>query len=236
MHRDISMLHEPKYYHGRPDFSMRRRLHEQEDVGDIWESKIKSSQGKPVSDTKSRRSFLKQVIGSVGVVSVLSPLSVLAEESENPEIPLAQQKSLESSIYTILRVREATSQETRLISTGKFKDVQRANVKLAVKFMLQNYRLSDNFITASSYLESPSRRIEAGDIGQQAVQSLYTILEYFDSSDVQNIQVSNFFDLFQNYVTVKRMLEFFSFSTHFQFWISLCICRLTARVCQVKNH
>ena len=81
-------------------------------------------------------------------------------------------------------------EETRLIKSGKFKDVQRANVKLAVRFMLDNYRLNDAFVTASAYLEgSSARRVEAGQVGQRAVQNLYTILEYFDASDVQNIKV-----------------------------------------------
>jgi len=37
---------------------------------------------------------------------------------------------LDSYLYKIIRVREATQQEKRLIQTGKFKDTQRANVKL----------------------------------------------------------------------------------------------------------
>jgi len=97
--------------------------------------------------------------------------------------------SLSSLLYTILRVREATVQESRLINSGKFKDVQRANVKLAVKFMVKNYRLSDTFIQASAYLPG-SKRIQAGEIGQSVVQTLITILEYFDSSDVENIKVT----------------------------------------------
>jgi hypothetical protein len=101
----------------------------------------------------------------------------------------AQRPPLDDLLYRILRVREATQQETRLIKSGKFKDVQRANVKLAVKFMIQNYRLNDAFVGASAYLESNNRRVEAGQVGQQAVQNLYTILEYFDSADVQNIKV-----------------------------------------------
>merc|ERR1712071_11274 len=116
-------------------------------------------------------------------------LSSIILANPNPALA-AEKQSLDSAIYTILRVREATFQETRLINSGKFKDVQRNNVKLAVKFMINNYRLSDNFIAASSYLEG-NRRIEAGDIGQQAVQSLYTILEYFDSADVQNLKISD---------------------------------------------
>lgn len=100
------------------------------------------------------------------------------------------QKTVQTPLYYILRVREATEQETRLIKSGKFKDVQRANVKLAVKFMVDNYRLNDNFIAASAFLTG-DRRIKAGDIGQSVVQNLYTILEYFDASDVENIKVGS---------------------------------------------
>ena len=93
-------------------------------------------------------------------------------------------------LYMILRVREATEQETRLLKTGKFKDVQRANIKLAVRFMVENYRLADTLVAASAYIEGGSgRRIEAGQLGQNAVQNLLTILEYFDAADVQNLKV-----------------------------------------------
>jgi len=68
--------------------------------------------------------------------------------------------------------------------------VQRANVKLAVSFIVNNYRLSDNLIAASSYLEG-GKQIKASGLGQAAVQNLVTILEYFDSSDVQNLKVGN---------------------------------------------
>jgi len=102
----------------------------------------------------------------------------------------AERQPLDAVLYRILRVKEAVQQETRLIKSGKFKDVQRANVKLAVKFMINNYRLNDAFVTASAYLDSNDRRVEAGQVGQSAVQNLYTILEYFDSSDIQNIKVN----------------------------------------------
>ncbi len=91
--------------------------------------------------------------------------------------------------YKIVRVREATFQERRLIKTGKFKDMQRANVKLAVKFIVQNYRLSDSVVGASAFLKGNAAQMGAIDTGQQAVQNLQTILEYFDSSDVENIKV-----------------------------------------------
>lgn len=68
--------------------------------------------------------------------------------------------------------------------------MQRANVKLAVKFMVQNYRLSDCVVGASTFLKGGnSQQMAAIDTGQMAVQNLQTILEYFDSSDVENIKV-----------------------------------------------
>lgn len=97
---------------------------------------------------------------------------------------------LDSYLYKIIRVREATQQERRLIQSGKFKDSQRANVKLAVKFMVQNYRLADCVVGASAYLKGGNTaQMRAIDVGQTAVQNLQTILEYFDTSDVENIKV-----------------------------------------------
>ena len=139
-------------------------------------------------ETGSRRDLLSQsIVVATGVlIGTGQPLPANAAES----VPKPQRKPLKELLYTILRVREATSQESRLIKSGKFKDVQRANVKLAVKFMVQNYRFADTFIAACTYLEGgTSRRIEAGQVGQAAVQNLITITEYFDSSDVQNIKV-----------------------------------------------
>jgi len=141
-----------------------------------------------VATTSSRRSFLDTLIATSTTTTILSsPIDSLAEEEKASSAKL---RPLSDCIYNILRVREATEQESRLISTGKFKDVQRANVKLAVKFMVINYRLSDSVIAASSYL-SGNARVQASGAGQNAVQSLYTILEYFDSSDVENIKVGS---------------------------------------------
>ena len=96
-------------------------------------------------------------------------------------------------LYYILRVREATEQESRLISSGQFKDVQRANVKLAVRFLLQNYKLSDNVIVSTAKLiADSSKRQAATEAGQRAVENLYTILEYFDSRDVENLKVGTY--------------------------------------------
>lgn len=135
-------------------------------------------------DVVSRRKLLQSTIAStlsVGILSASTARPVLA----------AERRSKEQCLYTILRVKEATAQEARLIKSGKFKDVQRANVKLAIGFILDNYRLSDNFVQASAFIDDNSRRVSAGNVGQAAVQNLYTILEYFDASDVQNIKVGS---------------------------------------------
>lgn len=70
--------------------------------------------------------------------------------------------------------------------------------------MLENYRLNDNFISASAFLTG-SRRLSAIDAGTTTVQNLYTILEYFDSGDVQNLKVSN--GLGQKEIIVLNGLE-----------------------------
>jgi hypothetical protein len=138
----------------------------------------------------SRRSLMFQSATFVLLLGFNNPkLAMAAAGEQAAQQPTAQRKPLGDLIYTILRVREATSQESRLIRSGKFKDVQRANIKLAVKFMVQNYRLADTFIAACTYLDGTDRRLEAGQVGQAVVQNLVTITEYFDSSDVQNLKV-----------------------------------------------
>merc|ERR1719440_2224839 len=46
---------------------------------------------------------------------------------------------LQPDLVLILRVQEATSQETRLVKTGKYKELQRLNIKRAIAFLLDNY-------------------------------------------------------------------------------------------------
>ena len=136
----------------------------------------------------SRRSFTN-VIATSSLATVLSsPIAALAADEDAAKSPSSKRLPLENYIYNILRVREATEQETRIINSKTFKDSQRANVKLAVKFILNNYKLSDSVIAASSYL-SGTAKFNASSAGQSAVQSLYTIIEYFDSQDVENIKV-----------------------------------------------
>lgn len=125
-----------------------------------------------------RRCFVGAMLASTTAALTAGGLPSVAAESE----------TLESLLYRVLRVREATQQERRLIKSGKFKDIQRANVKLAVKFMIQNYSLGDAVVGASAYLKG-GNQMNAINAGQTAVQNLQTILEYFDTSDVENIKV-----------------------------------------------
>jgi hypothetical protein len=128
------------------------------------------SGGTSVSATTDRRTWLQQSIVT-GVSTVLSFNTMMVISGNQPALA-ATRPPLGDLLYTILRVREATEQESRLIKSGKFKDVQRANIKLAVKFMVENYRLQDAFVSAAAYLDGNERRIAAGDVGQAAVQNL----------------------------------------------------------------
>ena len=85
------------------------------------------------------------------------------------------------SVLLILRVKEAAAQETRLIKSGKFKDLQRNSIKLAISLMLDNYQLLDNINKAARFAGG-SRSQEAYSVGQGAVEALQSVLEYFDSS------------------------------------------------------
>jgi hypothetical protein len=144
-------------------------------------------------DAISRRNLLVATIASTSSVGsvLLSPFPAFAADADatTTTAAAAAVPGLDSYLYKVMRVREATEQERRLISTGKFKDRARQNVKLAIRFMIQNYQLSDSMVAASAYLNGNSVQIKANDVGQAAVQNLQTILEYFDSSDVENLKV-----------------------------------------------
>ena len=74
----------------------------------------------------------RQLVAAAAAVSSLPPASAA------PNKNLKAKKTLKPELVAILRVKESTSQETRLISTGKFKDLQRLNIKRAIGMMLDN--------------------------------------------------------------------------------------------------
>eukprot|EP00435_Cladocopium_sp_Y103_P036351 s4281_g9.t1 len=70
----------------------------------------------------------------------------MAEAGSSLQAPVQRVEStdeLENAIYLISRVQEATVQQERLVTTGKFKDVQRNSITMALNMMLDNYRLAD---------------------------------------------------------------------------------------------
>mmetsp|Transcript_38154 Transcript_38154/g.122478 ORF Transcript_38154/g.122478 Transcript_38154/m.122478 type:complete len:249 (-) Transcript_38154:237-983(-) len=123
------------------------------------------------SSSCTRRSAL-QVGGLMTTFNGWLRPSLAVDEIEEP-------RSCNEAIYTILRVQEATQQETRLVKSGKYRDLQRANVKLAVNLMLKNYGLVDAFNAASTLA---SNSVEASQVGREAAEYLQNILEYFDAS------------------------------------------------------
>eukprot|EP00617_Octactis_speculum_P002967 CAMPEP_0185771168 /NCGR_PEP_ID=MMETSP1174-20130828/63483_1 /TAXON_ID=35687 /ORGANISM="Dictyocha speculum, Strain CCMP1381" /LENGTH=242 /DNA_ID=CAMNT_0028456939 /DNA_START=13 /DNA_END=741 /DNA_ORIENTATION=+ len=132
----------------------------------------------------SRRAMLGTL--GTGAVSVSQPFKINAAE---PESMMNRPDSLLKYVYKILRVQEATLQEVRLINSGKFKDLQRANIKLAANMMLVNYNLDDCIVQAARYAKN-GQIIQATDAGRGAVEALNQINEYFDSSD-KSLQVNS---------------------------------------------
>lgn len=92
---------------------------------------------------------------------------------------VADPDKLQEALYLISRVQEATAQQERLVTTGKFKDVQRNNIRKAINMMLDNYRLGDQIVAASAYVEPNTNVMKASGAGNEAIDTLETAKEYF---------------------------------------------------------
>jgi len=57
---------------------------------------------------------------------------------------------LKAELMLILRVQEACAQELRLIKTGKYRELQRLDIKRAIGMMIENYDLAGRFNKAAS--------------------------------------------------------------------------------------
>eukprot|EP00913_Durusdinium_trenchii_P022188 g20848.t1 len=91
---------------------------------------------------------------------------------------------LEKALYLISRVQEATVQQERLVSTGKFKEttlhvVKSEQLPEALNMMMDNYRLADQVVTAAGYVEPKENIVKASQVGNDAVEVLETAKEYF---------------------------------------------------------
>ena len=85
---------------------------------------------------------------------------------------------LQQALYLISRVQEATVQQERLVETGKFKDMQRNSIKMALNMMLDNYKLGDQIVVASAYVGA-DKALTASQAGNEAIEVLETAKEYF---------------------------------------------------------
>lgn len=102
-----------------------------------------------------------------------------AKAKQQPSAPVKRTvESLQSDLLLVLRVQEACAQETRLVTTGKYKELQRLNIKRAVKFLLDNYEL-ENRVARATQLIPAEQQSEALQFGNRAVESLQQILDYF---------------------------------------------------------
>jgi len=124
-------------------------------------------------DTPTTRRGTLALAANLVAFGVAAPPAIAAVKA-----PVRNAAILNEQLVGILRVKEAASQETRLIKTGKYKELQRLNIKRAIKFMLDNYALRDRFVSASGYAPVDEQQ-EAFQYAQSAVESLIQIIEYF---------------------------------------------------------
>merc|ERR1712039_245450 len=98
-----------------------------------------------------------------------------------PRLPVknSDPERLTNALYLISRVQEATVQQERLVSSGKFKDMQRNNIRMALNMMTDNYKLADQVVTASGYVTNSANVMAASSAGNEAVDALDTAKEYF---------------------------------------------------------
>lgn len=115
-------------------------------------------------------------VGSLGPKSLKDGAAAQFQVVEKPK------NELTDAIVLISRVQEATVQEERLVTTGKFKDVQRNDIKRALNMMIKNYGLADQVVKASAYVEQPNKMMEATTVGNEAVDALETCRDYFNTN------------------------------------------------------
>jgi len=128
----------------------------------------------PATEFATRRQLLKEFlpIACIAAVGAL-PRPALAVKAN-----IKRDTNLNEELYQILRVQEAASQQGRLVKTGKYRDLQRLNIKRGVKMMIDNYDLEGRFVRASAF--APGDKVQtATSYGQTAVEGLIQILEYF---------------------------------------------------------
>jgi len=125
----------------------------------------------------SRQALLRGAAAAAGAAVVLPPWA----EAVTLPARTTKQTPLKEDLVQILRVQEATTQETRLVKTGKYKELQRLNIKRAVGMMIDNYDIRDRFVRASGFARGGDVN-SATMYGNTCTESLQQILEYFPSN------------------------------------------------------
>ena len=120
----------------------------------------------------SRRAAVETAAAFALTLSPLTSSAALAGP------PTKAKRELQPELVQLLWVQEATGQETRLIESGKYKTLQRLNVKRAVGMLLDNYDLNGRIVAASAYAPSGQQQ-RAINYGSTAIEDLTQILEYF---------------------------------------------------------
>jgi len=123
----------------------------------------------------TRREALRLACGTASALSAATvasyPLPAFAKGKKDALV-------LNEQIVGILRVKESCGQETRLISTGKYKELQRLNIKRAIRMMVDNSSLQDRMVTATAFI-SMDDQTKANNYARSAIEGLVQILEYF---------------------------------------------------------
>ena len=101
---------------------------------------------RPVARTTVARqphlSMSRRQLATAATVAAVSSLPMPGGWRASAASNLKKKRALTPELVQILRVKESTFQESRLISSGKFKDLQRLNIKRAIGMMLDNSDVS----------------------------------------------------------------------------------------------
>ena len=81
----------------------------------------------PHAQQRNQLGRRQALVGGLGLALTQAALPAFAA------MPTKSPQPLVPELVQLLRVQEATTQEARLVGTGKYKDLQRANIKRAVQ-------------------------------------------------------------------------------------------------------
>jgi hypothetical protein len=170
----------------------------------------------PTGTDGGRRGFLAAVAGASLASGAgqsawgFSPSDLGMAEAQTKVTKRAMSKDeLQQALYLISRVQEATVQQERLVTTGKFKDMQRNSIKMALNMMLDNYKLGDQIVVASAYAGT-DKALSASQAGNEAIDVLETAKEYFS----KELKVSGLTDVQRTFIvdamsTTRNKLDSF---------------------------